>query len=555
MSTNNESDKGLSEISRDIFCEADGILEEIPRKGSETTNIQPTQTKRGKLDTDTSKDDKNASKTSAKVSKRIADSGVFKTNPYLAQVVRFYDKQPFFYDHAKLFWFWDFTSNKWMMVDEVDLMNSLDKSVTAMHDTIAPAVRNMYLESFKRLGRLMLPDQAPNTWVQFKDVLIDIKADTEAKATNLFFVTNPLPWNYVKDKETPIMDQLMTQWVGKDNVKQLKQIIAYCMVPNYFIHRIFCFIGAGSNGKSTFLDLLRKFLGEDNYCSTELDDLMTGRFEQAKLYKKLACMMGETNFNTMSRTSKLKKLSGGDLVSIEYKNKNAFDTVNYAKLIISTNGLPSTKDQSYGFYRRWMIIDFPNQFKEKADVLGRIPDSEYEALTGQCVELLKDLWVNPCFHNEGSVEDRARKYEEMSDPLQMFIKSECEEDLNSYVFKWDLRSRLKVFCERKGYRSMSDDEVGKLMKDKGYETKKKPHISDSGDNKYHWAYLGLSFNDDAPIKTSLREDILKEFQDGERGFLFLIEKFGDEKQVSKVLGSLCNDGLIFEVRPSVWRRN
>lgn len=33
-------------------------------------------------------------------------------------------------------------------------------------------------------------------------------------------------------------------------------------------------------------------------------------------------MMGETNFNEMSETSILKKLTGGDLIGFEYKNKN-----------------------------------------------------------------------------------------------------------------------------------------------------------------------------------------------------------------------------------------
>jgi len=36
-------------------------------------------------------------------------------------------------------------------------------------------------------------------------------------------------------------------------------------------------------------------------------------------------MMGETNFNEMSKTSIIKKLTGGDLIGFEYKNKNPFN--------------------------------------------------------------------------------------------------------------------------------------------------------------------------------------------------------------------------------------
>ena len=94
--------------------------------------------------------------------------------------------------------------------------------------------------------------------------------------------------------------------------------------------------------------------------------------------------MGETNFNEMSRTSKLKKLTGGDLIGFEYKNKNPFEAKNYAKILIATNSLPTTSDKTLGFYRRWMIIDFPNQFSEKKDILKDIPEEEYESLALKC---------------------------------------------------------------------------------------------------------------------------------------------------------------------------
>jgi len=37
--------------------------------------------------------------------------------------------------------------------------------------------------------------------------------------------------------------------------------------------------------KSKFLELLRKFIGEPNICSTELDTLLTSRFEVTRLHK------------------------------------------------------------------------------------------------------------------------------------------------------------------------------------------------------------------------------------------------------------------------------
>jgi hypothetical protein len=139
--------------------------------------------------------------------------------------------------------------------------------------------------------------------------------------------------------------------------------------------------------------------------------------------------MGETNFSEMNKTSVLKKLSGGDLIGFEYKNKDPFEEVNYAKIIIATNNLPATNDKTVGFYRRWMIIDFPNQFSEKKDILAEIPEEEYSALAVKCSMILKDLLDSRTFTNEGSIDERMKKYEDHSNPLENF---KSHTNLNTY---------------------------------------------------------------------------------------------------------------------------
>ena len=74
--------------------------------------------------------------------------------------------------------------------------------------------------------------------------------------------------------------------------------------------------------------------------------------------------MGETNFGVLSKSSILKKLTGGDMIGFEIKGKDPFDDYNYAKIIIASNSLPPSDDTSEGFYRRWNIINFGNKFVE-----------------------------------------------------------------------------------------------------------------------------------------------------------------------------------------------
>ncbi len=381
--------------------------------------------------------------------------------------------QPLFYDKNSLWWLWNVPECKWEIVDEVDILNMIGDSTG--EDIISPKNRTIILNSLKQQGRKMMPKPIKSSWIQFKDEIFDIETGERLKATPEYFVTNPLPWKLNSDnlEDTPNMDRIFEEWVGKDNVRQLYEILAYCMMPDYPINRLFCFIGAGMNGKSKFLELLRNFVGGENCCTTELDTLLVSRFEITRLHKKLVCMMGETNFNEMTKTSILKKLTGGDLIGFEYKNKNPFDEKNYAKIIIATNNLPTTTDKTIGFYRRWMIIDFPNQFSEAKDILSEIPEEEYECLALKCCAILRDLIKTRKFTNEGSIEERIEKYESKSNFLEKFIREHTEEGFEDFITCADLYKKFNGWCKENRHREMSETSVGVTMKKLGYEQTRK----------------------------------------------------------------------------------
>jgi putative DNA primase/helicase len=381
--------------------------------------------------------------------------------------------QPLFYDESKNWWLWNWQQFKWSRVDETDILNAIDKQATV--NTINSKEKNEMLEALKQVSRLNKPEPIKPTWLQFKREIIDIQTGERFQAQPHWFVTNPISYDLPDEnfELTPVMDKIFAEWVGKENVKKLYEIIAYCMLPDYPIHRIFCFIGSGMNGKSKFLELLRNFIGNENVCSTELDTLCTSRFEITRLHKKLVCQMGETNFNEMNKTSMLKKLSGGDFIGFEYKNKDPFEDKNYAKLIIATNNLPTTTDKTIGFYRRWMIIDFPNQFSEEKDILAEIPDEEYKNLALKCTDILKDLLEKRKFDNEGDIEDRKEKYESRSNFLETFLHTFTQSEVNGYITKSDFFKKFSAWSKENRHREMSETSVGLSMKKLGIESERK----------------------------------------------------------------------------------
>jgi len=386
------------------------------------------------------------------------------------QAEQFMENQPYFYDKSGMFWLWNYSMKYWEICDDIDILNFIEDETKK--DIISSRNRTEILNSLKQNGRKNIPKDIKPTWIQFKDTIVDFSSGEEFKATPKYFVTNPIPWKLHKEKfvNTPVMDRIFEEWVGKDYVQTLYEILAYCLIPSYPIHRLFCMIGGGLNGKSCFFRLLKKFIGDNNVTATELDTLINSRFEITRLHKKLVCIMGETDFAEMSKTSVIKKLTGQDIIGFEYKNKTPFEGENYAKILIATNNLPTTTDKTIGFYRRWLIIDFPNRFSEKKDILSEIPDEEYEALTIKSINLLKDLLSKREFNKEGSIEDRERKYEEKSDPLEKFLKEITDlKNPNSNIPKWEFEKELNSWLIQNRYRKMTDKTIAKKMREKGVD--------------------------------------------------------------------------------------
>ena len=378
---------------------------------------------------------------------------------YIPNTKTFHQAQPFFYDRNKNFWFWSHKENRYDIVDETDVLQNISNTLNLTGELVTGGIKSAYLEAIKQVGRGKIPTSPGINFVQFKDILVNLETGEHTKASHKYFITNPIPHKLGISIETPNIDKIFKQWVLPEQVETLYEILAYCLIPDYPLHRIFVLHGAGMNGKGKYLELLSRLIGYSNRTSTELDLLMTNRFEVTKLYKKLACIIGETNFNTMTKTSLLKRLSGGDTIGFEHKNKNPFDDYNYAKIIIATNSLPVTMDKTIGFYRRFMIIDFPNQFTEARDVLRDIPDKEYENLCCKLLETLKRLLKERKFTNEGTVQERADKYEMLSNPLQRFIDEKTEEDVNGFIYKWEFLQEIEVFCKTLGYRLLDERDL------------------------------------------------------------------------------------------------
>jgi len=399
---------------------------------------------------------------------------------YEQNAEEFYKNQPFFYDKQKIFWLWNKEHNMFEMVDDIEIRRKLDSVLGFKGQTIDPKIKASYLEAIKWVGRDKQPPEAPVKWVQFKNKAYSLTSGKIHNVTPDYFFTNPIPWDMGKTTETPIMDELIKSWVGEEQLKCIYEIIAYCCFRGYPIHRWFCFLGSGCNGKSTLMNLMQKFLGENNFCSNELDNLTTNRFSSFGLYKKSACFMGETNLNAMKSTTILKNLTAEDPISFERKGKDVKTDKNYAKIIVASNSLPQTLDKTDGFYRRFLHLEFNNTFTGKRDVLAEIPEYEYNNLALKVCNILKKLLEKREFDNELSVKKKKEFYEGFSNPLIIYLKEHYVNDLDGYIFNYEFKNSFNAWCVENGHRPRMANEINQYMKEYYNEVRRSAEFGDGG---------------------------------------------------------------------------
>lgn len=170
--------------------------------------------------------------------------------------------------------------------------------------------------------------------------------------------------------------------------------------------------------------------------------------------------------------------------------------MNYAKMIFLTNQVPLTIDQTFAFYRRIFLLEFPNRFilGDNADpmLVDSIPEAEFEGLAWKCLRRLKELYNRDfVFTNHPTTEDVTRQYEELSDPLLKFLNENTQRDVNAHIAVDEFADRFVAYLTKNGLRVWTVNAIGRAMKVKGFEQKSLPVTKENGKRSTSRAWLGL----------------------------------------------------------------
>ncbi len=149
----------------------------------------------------------------------------------------------------------------------------------------------------------------------------------------------------------------------------------------YRFHKALWLGGVGRNGKSTFIDILKRLIGTGNFSTISIRALMSDKFAGAELDGKLANFSEETSPQELADSGPFKNLTGDGELLVQKKYGDPYNIRNQAKLIMTYNQIPDLKDLSPGMLSRPLIIPFKKQIKEHEQD-HKIKDKLSEELPG-----------------------------------------------------------------------------------------------------------------------------------------------------------------------------
>jgi len=312
-------------------------------------------------------------------------------------------------------------------------------------------------------------------------------------AEYLFF--NKIPVDFNPESDCPKIKKFFREIAGsEEDVAVMEEAVGYCLYRDYFIAKAFMTVGGGANGKSTWLNLVKMFLGADNVSGRSLRDLEERRFAKADLHTKLANIYADLPDEALYHTGTFKMLTGRDFIAAERKHQHPFHFVNYAKLLFSTNKVPEAYDDTDAFFRRWIILNFPNVFTGDNDdqhIIDKLTtDEELSGLLNLALSGLKQLLDRGHFSYMKTTDEIRDDYVRKSSPIAAFVIDYIETDSEAFIAKKLLYATFAAYCRAKEIPCVTPDTFFKNLPSKVAVSDFRPQIGKERPS----AFRGIRYN-------------------------------------------------------------
>ncbi len=221
--------------------------------------------------------------------------------------------------------------------------------------------------------------------------------------------------------------------------------------------------GGGSNGKNTVFDILSGVF-PPSFVTSISPQQWGEQFYRARLHSSALNLVPDMQDTKILSNTDFKPIISGDPVMASHKHRDPFEFRCRAAHWFICNELPTVVDFSYGYRRRFLILEFNRQFvagqpgvRVKEDIVNEILAKERSAIGYWALLGYKRLVENGTYTEPPSHDAAMNKWLSHSDPVADFVGTECSR-VDSKPDMWstvdDLFNIYKTWAKRADHKTI-----------------------------------------------------------------------------------------------------
>lgn len=239
-----------------------------------------------------------------------------------------------------------------------------------------------------------MPDRSQPHYLTAKNGILDLDAllsgddDILRPHSPDWFSPLQLEYAFDPDAKCPRWIEAMNFCMERDQerINLLQEWSGYLLTHGNPYQRFLVLEGQGGNGKTVYFAAMRAMLGIDNVAGVALENFGE-RFALIPTIGKAANISGDAGNIEHISEGIVKQFTGGDVMSLDRKNKEAIETRATAKLMAAWNTRPHIKDKSMGLWRRMILVPFNREIPPEAKVRG-MDEHEWWISSGEAPGIL-----------------------------------------------------------------------------------------------------------------------------------------------------------------------
>lgn len=277
-----------------------------------------------------------------------------------------------------------------------------------------------------------------------------------------FFTQNSLPFAYEPNAGCPTWEKFLNDLWGNDqeSIDCLQEMFGYILSGDTRQQKFFNLIGPRRSGKGTINKVLVALLGQHNTVAPELGELCDTFGLQPWLGKLLASFTDarapERNRNAI--VSQLLRIVGGDTVTVNRKNKEAWSGYLPTRIVIYSNEVLQLTENSNALTGRMIVLRMTNSFygKEDTELATKLERELSGIFNWSMVGLRRRLSRGGHFLQPKTGLELLEVMEELSNPIGTFFDDVLILQTDGEVDKDELFLVFKHWAHKKGINPGTD---------------------------------------------------------------------------------------------------